>query len=167
MTDVEVHEALIRWLIQETGLTVIKAHQSGRRPTPPYLVVNFIRCREFRDNPRLIQYEDTTNQNSEGNAEVLARPVIDAEWDFSVHAYGPAPTDQLRPIKSRAPLVQRLEPMFPALVIHDTGAINNVPDPVNNRWEARAQMNILVRGVIRDGAVIDAVEDVSVDVSTV
>ncbi|WP_395175047.1 LIC_12616 family protein [Roseibium alexandrii] len=165
MTDTDVWEAFIRWLADQTGLKVIKAHQSGDRPSTPYLMVNFTAFRELREMPQNIEYRDTETLNSEGNPEVEATPVIEGEWDFSVHAYGDAPTDSLRKVKGLVHLSQRLEPLLPALTVHETGPINSVPDWVKKAWEPRAQMNVAVRGLIRDGAVVDVIEEYSIGIS--
>ncbi|GFO81225.1 MAG: hypothetical protein A49_08520 [Methyloceanibacter sp.] len=162
MTNEEVWEALVRWLHTETELPTIKAHPSGKPPSTPYLMLNLLNVREVRTNVADIEFEDLETVNSEGKQEVLATPVMEAEWEFSVHSYGEGdPSQILRVLKSRVHLAQRLEPMLPELVIHETGAINNVPDWANNAWEPRAHMKMFVRGYTRDGAVIDAIEEAS------
>jgi hypothetical protein len=165
MNDVEIHEALVRWLSAQTGLRVIKAHQSGDRPDKPYLMINMLNCREVREHCQDFEFVETETLNSEGLAEISVSPVIEMEWDFSIHAYGDNPTNSLRILKGRTHLAQRLEPLFPSLIVHETGTINNVPDWVKNDWEPRAQMNLLIRGLTRDGAVVDVIQDASVGVS--
>lgn len=166
MTDDEVHSALVRWLAALTGATVIKTHQSGPAPSGAYIAVNMTTTREVRQHPQKVEYEhgDTADM---GTADiyppVTARPVIEVEWQFSCHAYGPAPTGILRPIRSAMKLAQRQEPLLPNLVIHDISQIRNVPDWLNNAWVPRAQMDIFVRGLTRDGLVIDVIEKASFD----
>lgn len=165
MTDVEIWEAVIRWLADQTGLTVIKAYQSGERPPKPYLMVNPTAFRHLRQMPRDIEYKDLETLNSEGKKEVEATPVIDGEWTFSVHSYGQEPTAPLRLIQSMCEVAQRLEPLSPALTVNETGPINSVSDWVKNDWEPRAQMPLYVHGVVRDGAVVDVIEEAPLDVS--
>lgn len=159
MTNDEVHSAVVRWIKQITGKTTIQDHQSGKAPALPYCMVNFTGMVEVREHPSEVEYE--------GETEITARPIIEMEWRFSVHSYGPQPTDTLRPVVSAAKLAQVMEPMFPALVIHEISQIRNVPDWINNEWQPRAQMDIVLRGVTRDGHVIDVIEEYSFEFTRV
>ena len=165
MTDTQVHEALVRWLSQQTDIAVIKAHQSGERPREPYLMVWLETCREVRDHPQSIEYMETSELNSEGEQEVTAHPIIEMEWDFSIYSFGENPMQALRRVVSLIPLAQRQEPLFPDLVIHDTGPITYEPEKVQTDWEPRAKINLQIRGLVRDGAVIDVIEHASVSAS--
>lgn len=158
MTDDGVHSALVRWLASLTGTTTIKAYQSGPAPTEPYIAVNLTGTVAIREWAALIQYEEDEPDTSEEYGEVTAFPLIETEWRFSVHAYGPSPTDILRPVRSAYQLLQRHEPMLPNLIIHEISQIRNVPDWLQERWVPRAQMDIVLRGVTRDGLVIDVIE---------
>lgn len=156
MTDDQVVTALVEWLAALTGVTVIRAHESGDAPPAPYVAVNLTGTVEVREHAAEIEYADVA-------ADVVARPVIETEWRFSVHAYGgESPTDILRPIRSAVQLAQRLEPMMPTLVIHEVSQIRDVPDWINNAWRPRAQIDIFVRGLTRDGFTIDVIEETSV-----
>lgn len=161
MTDDEIHSALVRWLAALLGVTVIKDHQGGTRPPQPYVVANFTGSAEVRQHPQIVEYTDTGVPNSEGENEISAAPVLEVEWRFSVHAYGAQPTGWLRPVRSAVQLAQRQEPLLPGLVIHEISQIRSVPDWVNNAWEPRAQMDVVVRGLTRDGLVIDVIDQTS------
>lgn len=158
MTDDEVHSAVVRWLASITGETVIKAHQEGPRPPLPYVMVNMTGTAEVREHAQVVDYEEDT-------AGVLAAPVIETEWRFSVHAYGPKPTGFLRPVRSAAQLAQKVEPLMPSLVVHEISQVRNVPDWVNERWEPRAQMDMFVRGLTRDGFAIDVIEEAPITIA--
>lgn len=155
MTDDQVHSALVRWLRGLTGVTVIKSHQGGHAPTDPYIAINLATTRQLRVHAQTLDYapEDTA-----GN--VALSPVIEVEWQFSCHAYGPHPTSILRPVRSAIQIAQAQEPMLPNLVIHECSQIRNVPDWINEAWAPRAQMYIFVRGLTRDGGfAVDVIEE--------
>lgn len=134
-----------------TGITTIKAYESGTAPTTPYNMVNMLGTRDIRAHEQVIEYADQ-------GADVKATPVIEVEWSFSVHAYGANPTDNLRGIRSAAKLSQVMEPMLPSLIVHDVSQIRNVPDWINNQWQPRAQLDLFVRGLTRDGFLLDVIE---------
>lgn len=154
MTDDQVHSALVRWLAALTGATVIKTHQSGPAPAEPYIAVNLTTTRQIRQHAQVIEFDD---EDTAG--EIAAAPVLEIEWQFSCHAYGSQPTSILRSVRSAIQLAQRHEPMMPKLVIHECSQIRNVPDWINEAWAQRAQMDIFVRGLTRDGFVIDVIEE--------
>lgn len=167
MTDDQVHGALVRWLAKVTGRTVIKSHQSEDAPALSYLMVNLLNVKEVREHAQDLEYvEASTGDMSTGDEypPVTATPVIESEWHFSAHAYGPSPTSILRRVASAAHITQAMEPLFPTLVIHDVSAIRHVPDFINNAWEPRAQMDIFVRGMTRDGHDFLIVEEAPVTV---
>lgn len=166
MTNDEVHALLVRWIKQITGKTAIKAHQSGKAPAEPYIMVNFLGLFEVREHAMDIEYEEGGDPPLPELPPITARPVIEAEWRFSVHAYGASPTDALRPIVSAVKLAQIMEPLMPELVIHDISQVRDVPDWINERWQPRAQMDINVRGLTKDGHVLDVIEDTAFEIST-
>ena len=156
MTDDDVHSALVRWLKALTGLTTIKTYQSGPAPSGSYIAVNLTGTAQVREWAQATEYEEDT-------AGVTATPPVETEWRFSVHAYGPNPTGILRPVRSAAQLAQKNEALFPALVIHECSQVRNVPDWINEAWEPRAQMDIYLRGLARDGFLIDVIEEAPFD----
>ncbi len=165
MTNDEVWSAVVRWVKAMTTITTIKSHQGGPDPALPYVMVNFTGAAEVRQHEQAVEYTDTGQPNGQGKTKISAAPVIEVEWRFSVHSYGPAPTGVLRPIVSASKLAQMMEPMFPTLVIHEVSQIRNVPDWINNKWEPRAQMDLIVRGLTRDGFVIDTIDETSFDIA--
>ena len=162
MTNDEVHSAVVRWIKAKTGATTIKAHQSGPTPALPYVMVNDTGTAEVRRWHQKMEYTETDAENSAGEKIVMAAPMIEMEWRFSVHAYGADPTDVLRPIVSAHKLTQAIEPMFPNLMVHEISQIRNVPDWINEQWQPRAQMDLIVRGIIRDSAgTVETIEETS------
>lgn len=167
MTNEAVHSAVVRWLASLTAKTVIKSHPGGKAPSLPYVMVNMTGFFEVREHPQDIEYEEAdTGEMDTGDQfpPVTATPIIEAEWRFSVHAYGSSPTDILRPIVSAVKLAQIMEPLMPGLVIHEISQIRSVPDWINEQWQPRAQMDFNVRGLIKDGHVIDVIEEAPFDI---
>lgn len=156
-TDNGIHSAVIKWLRQITKLEVIKAFPDKTPPNKPYIVCNFISSREVRDHQQNDEYEEDITGN------VTAIPVIETEWHFSLHVFGAYPTNYLRPIRAAAKLAQLNEPLMPLLIIFACSKIRFVPDFVSAAWEPRAQMDLFVRGVVRDGFEIDVIEEYSID----
>lgn len=138
----------------------IRGTQSGDRPGFPYIIVNFLGTAEIRSHPQMVEYEDV-------NTDVKASPVIETEWRYSVHAYGDTPTDLLRPLRSAMHLAQINEPLMPGLTIHELSQVRYVPEFVKERWEPRAQVDLFLRGLTRDGFLIDVIEEYSFSISEV
>lgn len=167
MTNDQVHTALNQWIRTKTGnTTVIKANQGGTAPALPYIMTNFTGSAEVRVWHSDVEFTETDDLNIAGELIVTAAPVIEMEWRFSVHAYGPTPTDRLRPIVSAMKLSQPQEPLIPGLLVHEISQIRNVPDWISNAWQPRAQMDLFVRGIIRDSVgTVDVIAEYSFDIA--
>lgn len=167
MTNDQVHTALNQWIRSKTGNgTIIKSHQGGTAPALPYIMTNFTGSAEVRRHNITVEFTDTGVPNSEGENIITAAPVIEMEWRFSVHAYGTSPTDRLRPIVSAMKMLQPMEPLVPGLHVHEISQIRNVPDWINNAWQPRAQMDLFVRGIIRDSVgTVDVIDEYSLDIA--
>lgn len=163
MTDAEVRSAVVRWLADVTGTTTIKAYQEGPRPATPYLMVNLTAVRAVREHEQEIVYANTGEITPAGKDEVSASPVIETEWQFSVHSYGSAPSAPLRKIRSAMKVNQAWEELSP-LTPHEIGRINTVPEMVNEKWEPRANASLFIRGLDRDSFIVDVIEDASLDI---
>lgn len=164
MTDQEVWSAVVRWLKARTTLTVIKSHEGGKAPALPYVMVNYLGLFEVREHAQDIEYSEGADPDGPDLPPITAKPVIEAEWRFSVHAYGGSPTDILRPIVSAHKLAQMHEPLMPGLIVHEISQIRNVPDWINEQWQPRAQMDFNIRGLTKDGHIIDVIEETSFDI---
>ncbi len=159
MTDDQVQEALVRWLHSVTGLTVIKAHQGVNRPEIPYLMVEKAIVEELSQNPEQIKFEELNSVNSADLRELKATPLLELEWLMLVYSFGEGQSSALRKVKQAVHLGQIQESLGTALNIHETGVINSIPEFVDESWEPRSQMNIMVRGVSDDGFIIDTIEE--------
>jgi hypothetical protein len=162
-TDAQITGALVRWLTTRTALKVIQGEQGGDKVTLPYVMVRFTGSFEIREHAQDIEYAEDVP-----SARVMARPVMDTEWRFSVHEFGSSqPSDILRPIRAAAQLAQINEPLMPGVIIHELSEIRNVPELVGQAWEPRAQMDLFVHGLTKDGHLVDTIEEYSVTVNRV
>lgn len=168
MTNQETDEAVVRWVTQTTGLVTIKARQAGDRPGKPYLVVDRTAIRDVWPNPITYDHVDTGVPNSEGENEITSAPVMLTEFQYTVQAYGDTdPATYLRIIRSASRVPQAVEPLRPALAVHNTGNINDMDEWINNRWERRAVMSLLLHAHTRDGVVIDTIDELNFDTDRV
>ena len=149
----------MKWLTPLLGVTVIKDHQSAKRPSLPYAVLDLANFRDLYQQPRDILYGQLTTLNTEGEPEVEAVPDLEVEWVFMLMTYGPGCADRLRRLQSAVHLTQINEPLLPHLVVHEVGSVNTVPELIGERWEDRAQVNITVRGTTSDGFKVDVINE--------
>jgi len=156
MTDDQVQDAVNIWLERITQTNVIRGWQGGTRPSAPYIMSNMTGTAEVR-----VHEQETIYERNEEGPGTLATPVIETEWRFSLHAYGSSPTDILRPIRTAVKLNQIEENLRPGLLVFDISQIRHIPEFQNERWEDRAQMDMNVRGLVKDGMIIDTIEHFS------
>lgn len=168
MTNRSTHSALVRWLAQLTGVTVIKSEQGTDRPAKPYIMVKFMRFNTLRDHEENIEYsggEHAPHDPPEAYPPVTATPIMEGEWDFSVHAYDENdPSELLMPLYGASKLSQIMEPLFPTLVISGISQIRDIPEFVNNEWEKRAQVDLSLRGMANYGFELDVIEQAQINV---
>lgn len=155
VTDKEIHDALIMWLRGATSLLFIKDRQSGELPLLPYGMATMTGVVEVRTHPQDLIYERLEIGSS-------VCPVIETEWRFSLHVFGDDPTTVMRKLRSHFHIKQANEPLIPNLIIHEFSQIRNVPEFVNNNWEQRAQLDLFLRGLTRDGVLVDTIEQVNI-----
>jgi len=160
MTDQEIWGEAVKWVSEITGLTVIKSRQSGARPSQPYMMVDLVGVEDIRQFPANVSFEETDTLNSEGEKEVLARPLVESEWTFLLFSYGDEPMAPLGRLKRAMHIREAVQSLHgQGVVIHDTGRINSIPEEIGGRWEPRAQMNLFLRRVEPgDGFIIETVD---------
>lgn len=167
MTDDQICAAVVRWFRSTTGLLFIAAHESGPRPELPYGMVNLTGLREVRSNPQKIDWvRHPDGEGGESNRST-ATPLIETEWQFSIHVFGKNASDYLRPVRSAVHLSQANEPLLPNLVIFDISQVRKLPEYINEEWEDRAQLDFLVRGLTRDGILQDTIETHSIQIERI
>lgn len=162
MTNVEVTEAVITWLRGVLGMTVIKDRQSGTRPALPYAVLDLANFRDLHEHVTDFAWETLATPVPGTDPVKMQRkvtPLVEVEWVFLLMVYGPGGDQALRRLNAAYHLAQVQEPLMPSLVVHEVGLVNTIPEFVSQRWEDRAQCNLIVRGVSSDGFVVDVIED--------
>lgn len=165
MTNDEIHSAIVGWVAAVTKFVAIKTYQPDPAPASPYITVTLTGMAPVREQVQTVEYTDTGEPNSEGKNRISAAPVIEQEWQFSLNAQGPQPTDMLRPIFSAAKLSQITEPMFPNLAVHEVSSIKDATALVDGEWKLQAQMDVKLRGLTRDGFVIDVIDQADFDIA--
>lgn len=164
MTNNDVHSAIVRWIASMTGLVTIKAHQSGKAPSLPYCMVNLTGAVEVRKHAQDIEYVEADEPlEGEDFPIVTAHPVIEMEWRFSIHVYGNNPSDYFRPMISAIKMVQPTEVLEP-LSVHEFSQVRIVPDWINESWQPRAQADLSVRGLVKDGHEVFVAEEIPFDI---
>lgn len=158
VTDKLIHDEFVKWLRSATGLLFIKDRQAGVLPELPYGVATLTGVAEVRERPQSIEYTDQVTT-------MLAAPVIETEWQFSLHVFGEDPTTYLRKLRANFHITQANEPLLPNLILHEISQIRNIPDFVNEAWEPTAQMDVHIRGLTRDGVLIDSIEQIKINVT--
>ncbi len=173
MNDSDLWTAVVQRIAAITKLKVIKTEETGPRPPLPYIKVSFLGSRSLRDHPRDIDWNparaDDPGPDTAGNYfDVTATPLIDTEWHFSISAYDEKVcTGLLLPIRSAYELSQILEPLFPLLSVNDMSRVRRIPETINAKWEERAQCDIYVHGVTRNGFVVDVIDVASVELDRI
>lgn len=161
MTEDDVHELMVKWIAGLTGVTVIQADQQGDEPTLPYIMVRLTGVAKVRDYAQETLYaEDAVSER------ILATPVIEREWRFSVHEFSTSPGDLLRLLSVADQIDQTLEPLVP-VNLHDLSAVRMLPELINEKFEKRAQMDVTVRGLTKDGLLIDTIEQIETEFTRV
>jgi hypothetical protein len=154
-TDDEIWSDVNAWISGVTGVEAIRQWQGGPTPARPYIVTNLFGSVEVRSWP-----QDLVGEEDPESGRILGQPIIEMEWNFSIHAFGETPMNILRPLIAASKLTQVEEPLFPALVIADASAIRNLSEWHNEDWEPRAQIDLNFRGLTRDGHLIDTIEEI-------
>ena len=167
ITESEIHAQLVRWCKAVTGRKTIQSYPGADRPSGEYCEVEFLTGpRDVRTLVADIEFNETGENNSEGNPQIEAVPVIESEWKFSIKSYRGEVMDPIRKMRSRSKMQGPQLELHELLTIHDMGIPNSTPEMINNEWEPRAHTLIFIRGYTRDGFLIDVIDDAPVTVTT-
>lgn len=158
MTEDEVADHLWQWLTDMTGATVIHAHQGKAEPLEPFLVIQLLQSNALYQNRADTDYPSI----GAGADEVISEaPVRDWFWRFSLNAYGAGGDEILRKVKAASVILTHSRKIAP-LNIFETTRIASIPELLNEDWRRRVQMDIELRGLVRDAMPIDVAEKASV-----
>ena len=167
MTDqVTVENKLREWVLfhLQSDREVIFDSQNGDRPTGSYVMLNMIEAKriqmrmdvDYDVNPAF----DGTDAN---DAELMANPCAEWEWNFSVNAYSVDAINTLSTLKSAAEIDEIESGLLP-LIVFNVSDIRRLPELINERWEERAQMDVALRGYVNTrGTLVDTVEEVNIE----
>lgn len=164
MKNIDAHEELILWLGELLGLTVIKDRQGADRPAVPYAMVDLANWRDLSQHAAKIDYRESTDLNTEGKRIVMARPDIEIEWTFMLFVYGPNADEYVRRLQASYHFSQVQERLIPDIHIHEISAANSIPELIDEKWEPRVQVNLIVRGKASDEFVADVIEQTGTEV---
>lgn len=157
MTESQIIAAVVQWLKARLSVLVIQADQSAPEPDVPHVVVRFTGVSELRDMPQEDDFED------EGE-NVRQSQIIETEWRFSLHAYAADPMSLLRPLRAAVHSIYANKPLLPNLELHEVSQIRNVPEFFNEKWQPRAQIDLYIRGLTKEGDLVDVIEQASFDI---
>lgn len=160
MTEAEVLDAARNWIATATGILWIDSYQSGPEPAEPYGVINLMMSDAVHEHPSEYEYP-VTDEGTEDET-IRQAPVRDWFWRFSLNIYGDGGKTLLRKIKTAQQVPTALEGLHP-LTLFETSQIRDATELLNEEWQARAQCDIEIRGIVRDGLVIDVVEEASAE----
>lgn len=156
--DEAVWSSLVRWVAAKTGVTVIRAYEEGPRPALPYVTVNLISSGSIRQHPWEIVLTST------GAETATAEPYHEWEWMFSLNAYGGDPGAPLRTVRLAMGVAQAVEPLLSGLTPVEPSVIRVLRERIDDKWEARAQMDIMLRGNAAESFAIDLIETATFDI---
>lgn len=148
MTTDDVYSAVVKWIYDVTSVTTIRAHEGETRPALPYIMVNLISS-DVEPNPRAYVFVEAGNTTPEGKAETTQAPLMDGEWNFSVHAYGENPVAPLQKLKAAQQIAIAIEGLYPLKPL-PLSKIRHIPEMINAEWEYRANCDLTVKGSIVD-----------------
>lgn len=167
LTETEIHSHLVRWCEAVTGRNTIKAFSGADRPNGEYCMVTFLTGpSDVRTLAADIEYNETGSNNTEGNPQIEAVPVIESEWKFSIKSYRGEVMDPIRKMRARSKMQGPQLELHDSLTIHDMGIPNNVPELINHEWEPRSHTLVYIRAYTRDGFLIDVIDTAPVTVTT-
>lgn len=144
MIDRDVHTAVVNWLASRTGIPFIKNHQEGDPLPQPYGLANLTGQDEIRDHASRVIHGSVDDDTG------FVQTIAENEWRFSLHVYGNDPSNFFRPVRMAVHASILDEPLMPGLLVHEVSQIRIVPEWINEGWEPRAQMDLIIRGTLRD-----------------
>lgn len=155
------------WAHAMIGIETIIAHPDAPRPKPPYCMLNLINATRRRtlgpvyfEDVEIAEGAGEGEGDGEGEAEerVVETRAEEWEWTLSVHLYGDDALDRARRLINSLSIgtvaVDHFRPLYSA----SASMVRRVPEQVGQRWENRAQFDLVIHGVVLDGYLADVVE---------
>lgn len=168
MDEDALYNKVIAWTKHRSGLPIVIRDRQGspRPPTPNYGMVNLISL-DAIGLPQELEYAANLEPGAGTTAEpFLQIPVIEWESVFSFNVYGPGASDYARKVATAGSVLAGGEGLLP-LTLFRASAIRRIPELVNQVWENRVQVDLVMRHLERDGVPVDIVETAEVDITNV
>lgn len=163
MSEEELFDKVVAWFKLRSGLPeVIRDHQSGPRPNGPYGMVNMLSGDKVHYFPSETEYVIIPDATEE---PMVAVPVLEWEWVFSLNVYAPGASDYMRKTIAAGSHQAGTEALLPFVVNRFSG-VRRIPEEIEGKWEDRVQADIYIRGIARDGVPVDLIETVTVEVES-
>lgn len=163
MTEDDLFEKVVKWFRLRSGIARIAvANESGSQREGAYGVVNLVEGRKVHLFPSETEYINIPDATDE---PVLEVPVLEWEWRFSLNVYAKGSTNYLRKVVSAGTTQAGMEPLLP-FTVHRFSDVRRIPEQVDGKWEDRAQVDMFIRGLARDGVPVDLIETVAVKVTS-
>lgn len=156
MNNNEVTERLIVVLSELLKIQIIKANQSGRRPSGTYGMLQFTNCGNLHDHEVRVDYAGSLDN-------VKATPRVELEWTFMLFVFGENGGDVLRRLQSAIKIENSVLRQLRPLTIHSMSIINDIPELIGQSWEHRFQTNLTVHGIATESFNIDVIVEPRID----
>lgn len=169
MDEDTLYNKVIAWTKRRSGLPiVIRDHQGAPRPpTPNYGMLNLIVPLDRVGLPQDLEYAVNPEPGAGTTVEpFLQIPVLELECVFSFNVYGPGASNYAHKIETAGSVLAGGEDLLP-LTLFRTSTIRSIPKLINESWENRVQMDLVIRYIARDGVPVDVVETAEVNITSV
>lgn len=146
-----VRDTVRSWVEGVLKITTIHGYPNALAPAEPYAVV-------YRTISDAVHLHPAGEDFIEADGKITQAPQVETYWRFIVDVFGPDADDTLQKIKTAANVPTALWPLRP-LALAETTRIMTQHELRDQEFKDRAQMTIEVRGIVRDGIVIDTIDE--------
>lgn len=147
----DVRDKVLAWVASVVGVTTIHAFPNADAPAEPYAVVQRTMSAPVHPNPAGEDFSVVSGRD-------VQTPLIETYWRFQVDVFGQDPEDLLQRLVSASNVPTTLCGLRP-LVLFETSRITSENAIRDQSFKGRANMSIEVRGMVRDGFVIDTIAE--------
>ena len=147
----DVRDKVRGWVASVIGIETIHAFPNADAPREPYAVVQRVMSGPVHANPAGEDFP------TDGAGKITQAPLIETYWRFMVDVFGPDAEDHLQRLVSAANVPTTLFGLRP-LVLFETARITSETEIRDQAFKGRANTTIEVRGMVRDGFVVNVIE---------
>lgn len=139
------------FLMTYTGIPeVILGFGGGARPALPYSTLHLTSARPVNRLEQRHMYDDGTDASQE--------PGIEWEFVYQFDVYGDGAEDVFAKLEAARFVPTALQTMRP-YTIHETSGVRHLPEIVDNKYEERSNVDIVLRAVIHHDFAIDPIDE--------